>query len=88
MLLFAYKAAGDLISPITDTDKLVERYCAAGANIVYQRNAVGGHSAEATNGHPAAEAWLNAALNGTLAKMYITEGCAVQNVSVILRLRR
>ena len=75
--LFAYKAVGDLISPINDTDKLVDRYCDLGVNILYHRNTVGGHSAEATNGHPAAEAWLNSVLNGTYATTYATEGCKI-----------
>ncbi|KAB5545811.1 lipase 1 [Coniochaeta sp. 2T2.1] len=80
--LFVYKSVGDLISPINDTDKLVSKYCEVGVNILYERNNVGGHSAEATNGRPAAVAWLDAVLNGTYAELYATEGCRTENVSV------
>ncbi|KAB5511492.1 lipase 1 [Coniochaeta sp. 2T2.1] len=80
--LFVYKSVGDLISPINDTDKLVSKYCEVGVNILYERNKVGGHSAEATNGRPAAVAWLDAVLNGTYAESYATEGCRTENVSV------
>lgn len=52
--LFVYKAVHDEISPVADTDALVDRYCAAGANILYQRNTVGGHTAEDVNGDAAA----------------------------------
>jgi hypothetical protein len=82
MPLFAYKAVGDLVSPINDTDNLVSKYCEVGVNILYQRNKVGGHSADATNGHPAAEAWLDAVLNGTYGATYNTEGCTIETVSV------
>jgi hypothetical protein len=82
MPLFAYKAIGDLISPIADTDDLVEKYCNMGVNILYHRNTIGGHSAESVNGLPAAEAWLNAALNGTLASAYASQGCINNTVSV------
>lgn len=82
MPLFIYKALADLISPIADTDKLVSFYCNIGANILYRRNTVGGHSAEAYNGHPAAEQWLNAVLDGSVVSKYPTEGCLVENVFV------
>lgn len=53
-----------------------------GANILYQRNTVGGHSAEETNGRPAALAWLSSVLNGTYAQDYSATGCTTQIVSV------
>ena len=53
-----------------------------GVNILYQRNIVGGHSAEATNGRSAAVSWLNAVLNGTYADSYPTSGCKTETVSV------
>ena len=81
MPVFAYKAIHDEISVVNDTDVLVNRYCSIGADILYQRNSVGGHAAEFTNGHPAAEAWLNSVLGGTYASDYQTTGCLVQNVT-------
>ncbi|KAJ4396450.1 hypothetical protein N0V93_000669 [Gnomoniopsis smithogilvyi] len=82
MPLFAYKAIADEISAINDTDALVEKYCNIGANILYNRNTVGGHSAESTNGRPAALAWLTSVLNGTYAQDYSATGCTTQVVSV------
>lgn len=80
MPVYAYKAINDEISPVEDTDALVAKYCDMGANILYQRNRIGGHSAEETNGVPAATAWLDAVLAGTYAESYNTTGCTVQNV--------
>lgn len=82
MPIFAYKAVGDLISPVNDTDKLIAEYCNLGANILYHRNSIGGHVAEATNGHPAAEAWLNSVLGGTYAETFPTQGCTISTVNV------
>jgi hypothetical protein len=78
MPLFAYKAIGDEVSPIGDTDALVDQYCAVGASILYQRNTVGGHEAEDINGDARAFDWLSSALNGTLQQT----GCLIQNVTV------
>lgn len=82
MPMFAYKAVGDLVSPINDTDKLVQKYCQVGANILYLRNSIGGHSAEATNGNAAASAWLGAVLDGSFSTKYAAQGCTTSNVSV------
>jgi hypothetical protein len=79
MPVFAYKAIADELSPIEDSDRLVGYYCTKGANILYQRNKIGGHLAEATNGNLRAFEWLTAVLTGTYAENYKTEGCTVQN---------
>lgn len=78
MPLFVYKAIADEVSPIEDTDALVAKYCNIGANILYQRNSVGGHIAEEINGDQMAFEWLYSALTGTLQQT----GCLVQNVTV------
>ncbi|KUI55674.1 Lipase 1 [Cytospora mali] len=80
MPVYAYKAVKDEISQISDTDALINKYCGDGANILYQRNLIGGHSAEETNGDPAATAFLDAVLTGTYAEHYNTTGCTIQNV--------
>jgi hypothetical protein len=80
MPLFAYKAVADEVSKIADTDTLVNRYCDAGASILYQRNSVGGHGAEDINGDARAFEWLDKALSGTLQQT----GCLIQNVTVNL----
>jgi hypothetical protein len=78
MPLYVYKAIADEISPIADTDALVDKYCMVGASILYQRNSVGGHSADDVNGDAMAFEWLSSALNGTLQQT----GCLIQNVTV------
>lgn len=80
MPVYAYKAINDEVSPVADTDALIAKYCDMGANILYQRNRIGGHSAEETNGVPAATAWLDTVLAGTYAESYNTTGCTIQNV--------
>jgi len=80
MPMFVYKAIE--ISIVGDTDKLVDRYCGLGANILNQWNKVGGHLAEYTNGVARAFEWLGSGLDGTYAEKYESMGCTVQNVSV------
>lgn len=82
MPMFVYKAIADEISVVGDTDKLVDRYCGVGANILYQRNEVGGHLAEYTNGVERVFEWLGSVLDGTYVEKYESVGCTVQNVSV------
>jgi len=82
MPIFAYKAIHDEISPVGDTDALVDRYCGIGANILYQRNTIGGHLAEETNGDPRAFAWLSSVLDGSYSTKYSPQGCTIENVSV------
>lgn len=55
---------------------------AAGANIFYTRNTVGGHGAEETNGKPAALSFLQDVLNGTQATSFPRSGCRSENVAV------
>ena len=78
MPLLAYKAVADEVSKIEDTDALVEKYCEVGASVLYQRNFVGGHEADAINGDAFALEWLSSALAGTLQQ----SGCVIQNVTV------
>jgi len=80
MPIFAYKAIQDEVSPIADTDALVAKYCGIGATIAYQRNTVGGHGAEDTNGDASAFAFLEAVLAGT----YTATGCTTQNVTIAI----
>jgi hypothetical protein len=80
MPVYAYKAIKDEVSPVADTDKLIERFCGVGANINYERNTVGGHSSESTNGNAAAFAFLSSVLKGT----YTHTGCTIKNVTITL----
>ncbi|KAF4969806.1 hypothetical protein FSARC_3031 [Fusarium sarcochroum] len=79
--IFAYQTIKDEISPIANTDALIERYCAVGANILYQRNSVGTHSEEFVEGLDVAIQWLAAVLTGQYAQTYKTQGCTIQNVT-------
>jgi hypothetical protein len=82
MPLFVYKAIAEEIAPIEDTDALVEKYCGVGANILYQRNTIGGHLAEMYNADASAFEWLSSVLDGTYSSKYSAQGCTIQNVTV------
>ena len=74
--LFVYKATGDEISAVEDTDALVKKYCAAGARIEYHRDLVGNHETEAISGSASALAWISDRLNGE----GVSSGCSTENV--------
>ncbi|KAF2173489.1 hypothetical protein M409DRAFT_61872 [Zasmidium cellare ATCC 36951] len=78
MPVFAYKAIMDEVSPVNDTDKLVDRYCTVGATIRYDRNTVGSHTTESSNGGPRAVQWLESVFSGK----YNVTGCQIQTVTV------
>ncbi|KAF7589927.1 hypothetical protein BBP40_003507 [Aspergillus hancockii] len=80
--IYAYKAIHDQVSPIEDTDELLKRYCGVGANILYERNTVGGHSAEAINGHASALRFVASVLSGSYASQYPTDGCTFRDVTL------
>lgn len=80
MPLFVYKAIADALSTTNQTDAFVNKYCAVGANLLYQRNTMGGHLAEYYNGVPGAFDWLSSVLNGSYSLAYPTQGCTIQNV--------
>lgn len=82
MPLFVYKTIHDEISGVNETDALVAKYCAVGANILYQRNTVGGHLAEDSNGDASAFEWLSSVLDGTYSMRYSPQGCTIQNVAL------
>lgn len=76
--LFVYKAIADEVSPVADTDALVDKYCDVGANIWYQRNTVGSHVSEGSNGVTRSFEWLTANFLG----VYDREGCTIEEVTV------
>jgi hypothetical protein len=78
MPLFIYKAVHDEVTPINSADKLVDWYCSVDANIIYERNTIGGHIAEGYNGDQRALQWLNSVLTGT----YNHTGCTVKTVAI------
>ncbi len=78
MPLFIYKAIADELTPVGDTDELVNKYCAEGANILYERNTVGGHLAEELNGDKRAIEWLSKVLQGKYGHV----GCTIKDVTI------
>lgn len=76
--LYVYKAIGDEVSPVADTDALVKKYCANGASIEYYRNEVGEHEAEAVLGAGGAFEWLQDRLDGKA----VTKGCSTHDVLI------
>ncbi|KAJ5081149.1 hypothetical protein N7456_013387 [Penicillium angulare] len=74
--LFVYKAVGDEISPVADTDTIVKKYCGEGARIEYHRDLVGNHESEALSGSASALAWLADRLNGE----DVSSGCSTEDV--------
>lgn len=76
MPLLMYKAINDEVTPIDSTDALADRYCIVGVNIIYERNKIGGHVAEETNGDERALEWLSQVLSDT----YDHTGCTIKDV--------
>lgn len=62
--LFVYKAIGDEMTPIADTDAHMEHYKRFGASVQYERNTVGGHVSEIVNGQGRAIEWLAGVFEG------------------------
>ena len=78
MPLYFYKAVQDEIAPIGNVDALVSSYCAIGVDILYERNTIGGHLAEETNGDASAFNFLQQVLGGT----YNYTGCITRDVAI------
>ena len=79
---FLYATIADEISPIEWTEALVQRWCECGAEVLLERNSVGGHLAEMTNGQGRALEWLEDAFDGRLENGGRGGGCTVRNVTV------
>ena len=78
MQTFFYHAINDELIPIQYTDALVNKYCAAGAKILYKRNSVGTHLPEAFEEDSDVFQWLV----GVLENGQTTTGCTIQNVTI------
>ena len=74
--LYVYKGVNDQVSPINDTDALVNKYCAAGATTIYQRNSTTDHVSEAAAGLPGAIQFLESVLDGVAPRT----GCNITTV--------
>lgn len=78
MPLFFYHAVQDEITVISNPQALVGRYCSVGVDVLFERNTIGGHLAEATNGDARALAWLERVLGGE----DVGEGCLIRDVAL------
>ena len=74
--IYSYHAVLDQITPVADTDRLMDKYCAQGARIEYVRNATADHLAENPDGLPNAFAWLVQRMEG----VPVAKGCNVTTV--------
>lgn len=78
--LYIYKAVGDEMTPIGDTDAHVDHYRRFDANVLYERNTVGGHVHEIVNGQDRAIEWLAGAFDGSNSAA--DPGCTIRDVAV------
>lgn len=86
---FYYQAVGDEMCPSALVDRLVDTFCAARSGssslFLYQRNLVGGHNDELSNGRQRALDFLGEVLDGTATALTAglpSTGCVLQNVTV------
>lgn len=59
MPLYVYHSVADEVAPVDPADALVNRFCGAGADIVYDRLTLGNHSEGNANGRAASLAFLS-----------------------------
>lgn len=62
--LYWYKSALDEVSPVKDSDSVVELYCSKGARIEYVRDIASEHGSYAVIGAPKALYWLKNIMDG------------------------
>lgn len=74
--LFVYKSVGDEISPIQDTDALIDFYCDKGLSVQYLRDLGSNHESLGILGAPSALQWLGTVLQGQRQ----LHGCSRANV--------
>jgi hypothetical protein len=75
--MFVYQSVNDELVPHADVDAVVNKYCAAGANVTYQRDVLSEHVILAVTGAPDALNWLSDRLTGKPA----ASGCTTNNVA-------
>ena len=75
--LYLYKAVYDEISNITDSDKLMEQYCAQGVSVQYVRSHKGTHEEEFVLGAPGAIKFVEFVMGGGK----VSPGCTTMNVN-------
>lgn len=82
--MYIFKAIGDEVSPVDDTDQLVQKYCQKGVTIEYTRNTFGEHATEAILGLPAAYQWIQDRFNGVSIRQRNNYfNCEIRNTTII-----
>lgn len=74
--LFVYHSINDELVPGKDTDAIVQKYCASGGRVTYQRDFLSEHIALVITGAPDALNWLTDRLSGRPA----SNGCSTRTV--------
>ncbi len=69
--MLVYKAIDDEVSPVADSDKLIQSYCDSGATVDYRRVPSSSHIDLLTTGAPMAMDWLKDRFDGVT----IPQGC-------------
>ncbi len=80
--VFVHHAMADEYCPGDTVDRVVAKFCAAGANILYHRNVVGNHNRQLSNAQRSVIAYLADLLEGKNLTGYPAVGCMVENISV------
>ncbi|HEV3361856.1 MAG TPA: lipase family protein [Pseudonocardiaceae bacterium] len=75
--MFVYQSVNDELVPHADVDAVVSKYCAAGANVTYQRDVLSEHVILAVTGAPDALNWLSDRFAGKPA----ASGCSTNDVA-------
>ncbi|KXX82651.1 Lipase 1 [Madurella mycetomatis] len=81
--VFMYHAIQDDMTPINDTDILVDHFCDQGANILYHRNLWGSHNDELVNGRQRALDFLGDVLDGSNVLSAPATGCRTVNLTYL-----
>lgn len=81
MPLFFYHAVHDELTNVSNPQALFDRYCAVGVDVLFERNVVGGHLAEATNGDKRALEWLREVLAGRHEEKGCIQEAVVLNIT-------
>lgn len=78
--LYVYQSLNDEVVPPADVDAIVQKYCAAGANVTYRRDILSEHVTFSMIGAPDALNWLTDRLTG----QPVAAGCQTSTVATSL----
>lgn len=77
MPYFLYTSKADDGAPVEDSDSLMAKYCANGANILYRRSAANEHIAEDVKSESQVIEWFSHAFGG----IFNQTGCKIEDIS-------